>query len=283
MAYYHVYTKGLEDRELFRDREDFIMAMNLVAIVGFKTEVRLLAFVLMSNHVHFVMKCSSAKADEFIWMYKNLLSRYLHQRYGDVKFLRRLETSVDYVPDQGDSLKRLIAYVLNNPVKAGMKCVPQGYEWSSARCYFSTIHDMKGAVSLGELSVREKRRILHTKEFLPDHWKINSDNYVLPESYVDIEEVERIFRSSRSFEFFLSVSHSGKKPLGENISFSDEMLQAAMAELLDKKFGASNVNELDDFLKKNMLKELRSRFSASAKQLARVSFMSVADVLRYLE
>ena len=202
---------------------------------------------------------------------------------GDVKFLRRIETSVDYVPDQGDSLKRLIAYVLNNPVKAGMKCVPQGYEWSSARCYFNTIQGTAGDARLGELSVREKRRILHTKEYLPDNWKINSDNYVIPESYVDIDEVERIFRSSRSFEFFLSVSHAGKKLLGENISFSDEMLQAAMAELLDKKFGVSNVNELDDFLKKNMIKELRSRFSASAKQLARVTFMSVSDVLRYLE
>jgi REP element-mobilizing transposase RayT len=56
MGYFHVYTKGLEDALVFRDREDFVAGMNLVAVVCFSVNVRLLAFVLMSNHVHFVVK-----------------------------------------------------------------------------------------------------------------------------------------------------------------------------------------------------------------------------------
>ena len=46
MAYYHVYTKGLEDREIFRDRDDFIMGMTLVAVVAFKIDVRVLLLSL---------------------------------------------------------------------------------------------------------------------------------------------------------------------------------------------------------------------------------------------
>ena len=63
MGYFHVYTKGLEDRLIFRDREDFIAGMNLVAVVCFSVEVRLLAFVLMSNHVHFVVRGSREEVE----------------------------------------------------------------------------------------------------------------------------------------------------------------------------------------------------------------------------
>ena len=70
MGYFHVYTKGLEDRLIFRDREDFIAGMNLVAVVCFSVEVRLLAFVLMSNHVHFVVRGSREEAERLrrVWM-----------------------------------------------------------------------------------------------------------------------------------------------------------------------------------------------------------------------
>ena len=283
MAYYHVYTKGLEDREIFRDRDDFIMGMTLVAVVAFKIDVRVLAFVLMSNHVHFVLKCPHDKAETFIRMYKSLMSRYLHGRYGDVKFLHRLETAVDFVPESGDNLKRLIAYVLNNPVKAGIKCVAQGYEWSSARCYFNTLDSEGDTVSICSLKVREARRLLRTKDTLPGHWRINADKYIVPESYVDINEVESLYRTGRAFEYFLSVSFAARKSVNENITFSDEMIRSALNELLEKKYGAGSLDELDDFLRKNLLKDLRGRFSASPKQLARVSFISISDVIRYLE
>ena len=69
MACFHVYTKGLEDREIFLDRGDFIAGMNILAVVciSLSVDVSLLSFVLMSNHVHFVLRCSSAeKAEKFI-------------------------------------------------------------------------------------------------------------------------------------------------------------------------------------------------------------------------
>ena len=283
MAYYHVYTKGLEDRLLYRDRDDFIAGMNMVAIVCFSVDVKLLAFVLMSNHLHFVVLGSKEKVDKFIWLYKNLLSRYLKGKYGDVKFLRHLETSVSLVDNVGDNLKRLIAYVLNNPVKAGINCVPQGYEWSSARCYFNATDSSTDTVFIGSLGTEEARRILRSKKRLPAHWRLNSSGYIIPESYIDIDSVERCFVRSRSFEYFLSSSLSAKKGLSENIAFSDSVLKMALSELLEKKYEVSHVGQMDDFLKKHMLRDLKSRFGTPVQQLARVVEMSVSDVLRLLE
>ena len=56
-----------------------------------------------------------------------------------------------------------------------------------------------------------------------------------------------------------------------------------MRELLEKKFDVDSIDELDDFLKKNILKDLKSRFSASSKQLARISGLSINEVIRYLD
>ena len=278
-----MYTKGLEDRLIFRDKKDFITGMNLVAVVCFSVDVRLLAFVLMSNHVHFVIKGSRKEVERFICLYKNLMSRYLKSRYGCEGFLRRVETSIDAVDCDGDGLKRLIAYVLNNPVKAGIKCVPQGYEWSSARCYFTSIDVTLDTNTLGELGVVKVRKMFHSKKKLPLQWRVCSSGYVLPESYVDADAVERCYGSCRSFEYFLSSSLAVRRGLNEIVTFSDAVLKAAVAELLEKKYSVADVSELDDFLKAHLVRDLKSRFGASTQQLARVVGMTLREVLRCLE
>ena len=283
MAYYHVYTKGLEDCEMFRDREDFITGMNLLAVVCCTVDVRLLAFVLMNNHVHFVVKGSYREVEKFISLYKNLLSRYLGRRYGLVKFLHRLETSISVVEDGGDALKRLIAYVLNNPVKAGINCTPQGYEWSSARCYFNQCDSTADTCAVGELGVVFARNIFHTNKKLPADWRVNSSGYVTPESYVDVKAVEMCYGRSRSFEYFLSASLTSKRSLAENIVFKDEILRSALKELLEKKYDVGSVADLDEFMTKHLLRDLRVRFTASHKQLARVLGLKLDEVMRYLE
>ena len=284
MKYFHVYTKGLEDKQIFRNREDFIAGMNLLAVVcSAFPQLKLLAFVLMSNHVHFVLYGTEKQAKKFIDMYKNLVSRYVRTHYGEVKYLRHLLTTVSEVTLENEGLKRLIAYVLNNPVKAGVNCVATGYEWSSARCYFNQINLTADMVPIGSLSVRQQRKTLHSYHKLPDNWQLNSSGYVDPSAYVDYQTVERLYYSSRSFEYFLSASLSLRKGIAENITFSDSMLYSAINELLDKKFSVSSVSELDEFLRRNLIKDLKNRFSASSKQLARVTGMTVKEVIHLLE
>ena len=284
MKYFHVYTKGLEDKQIFRNREDFIAGMNLLAVVcSTFPQLKLLAFVLMSNHVHFFLYGTEKQAKKFIDMYKNLVSRYVRTLYGEVKYLRHLLTTVSEVTLENEGLKRLIAYVLNNPVKAGINCVATGYEWSSARCYFNQIDLTADMVPIGSLSVRQQRKTLHSYHKLPDNWQLNSSGYVDPSAYVDYQTVERLYYSSRSFEYFLSASLSLRKGIAENITFSDSMLYSAINELLDKKFSVSSVSELDEFLRRNLIKDLKNRFSASSKQLARVTGMTVKEVIHLLE
>ena len=53
--FYLVSTSHLEDKIWFQDEQDFIAGMNLVAVAAVVCGVTVLDFILMSNHVHFVV------------------------------------------------------------------------------------------------------------------------------------------------------------------------------------------------------------------------------------
>ena len=80
MKYYLLSTSHLVTGIWFRNDEDFLTAMNYVAVAAAVTGVSILAFVLMSNHVHFVLCCSYKKALEFINHFKRLYGAYFQKR-----------------------------------------------------------------------------------------------------------------------------------------------------------------------------------------------------------
>ena len=52
-----VSTDHLEEGLWFREEEDFKVGMNYVAVQVSQSGVTILAFILMSNHVHFILSC----------------------------------------------------------------------------------------------------------------------------------------------------------------------------------------------------------------------------------
>ena len=56
MNYYHICTEGSKDSIIFRDDEDYIAAMNYIAISCVERPMNLLAFSVMSNHLHFILQ-----------------------------------------------------------------------------------------------------------------------------------------------------------------------------------------------------------------------------------
>ncbi|MBQ2531157.1 MAG: transposase, partial [Bacteroidales bacterium] len=103
----------------FRDEEDFKMGMNLVAVLAVALDVDVLSFILMSNHVHFVLCCSKAKAHQFIKEFKKRHSQYMNKKYGVKELLRRVHVQVDPVSGADESLEWVIAYTNMNSVAAG--------------------------------------------------------------------------------------------------------------------------------------------------------------------
>ena len=118
MGYYHVCSDGNSAAVLFGNEADFKAAMNRVAICATGFPITILAFVLMGNHFHFVMRCDSEDTCRaFISEFKRLTGRYNSMMNRESTSLRSIEVKVIPVTDI-DYLRTLVCYVLKNPTKA---------------------------------------------------------------------------------------------------------------------------------------------------------------------
>ena len=276
--FYHVYIKGLEKNLIFKDREDYVTGMNYIAINSFWTGVSILAFTLMSNHFHFIIYGTEKEAKSFINLYKRYVSRYLSKKYNTTHLLRHVRTDCKLIANSGDALKIAIAYVLRNHMKAGINQSIQGYEWSSGHCYFAGTDLLEGCSPISYLGTEEYRRSIRSKIRLDDKYLLNSKGYIEPASYVCIDFVESCFGRVQSFDYFIYKAGSTARPKEGPIDFSDEFVLAGLKEIISKKYEVTDLEELNEALKKEVMLLLKRQFNCSPKQLARTMQMSLKDV-----
>ena len=284
-AYWLVTTEHLKSGLWFRDDEDYRIGMNYVAIASFVYGVMVLAFVLMSNHVHFVLYCMEEEARAFINEFKADCSRHLALKYGVRDLLRRNRVVIERISAEDESFERAIAYVQMNPPAANICLHPTGYPWGTGGVFFNT-RQMKG-IRLGDLSRNAIRKRLRTKRSLPADWILGEDGYILPESYVPVELVESIFRTPKRMNYFLQNSSKAKHRQefqgNELPSFRDQVLYAALPDLCRSLFSKNESSALDEEQRQELVRQLRRRFSADIHQIVRVTSFPMKDVARYLD
>jgi len=239
----------------------------------------------MSNHVHFILYCTHEEAREFIDTFKKYCSRYLSKKYGIKEILRRNKVDIRRISPDDESFEWACAYVEMNPVAANICLHPSAYPWGTGRTFFQVTPPK--AVELGTFSANEARRLLHSKQVLPSDWLVGEDGYILPESYVPVELVESIFRTPKRMNFYLQNSSKAKLRLefqGKELpSFRDQVLYAALPDLCRSLFGKSNVSELNEEQRQELVRQFRRRFSADIHQIVRITSFPMKDVARYLD
>ena len=286
MEFWLISTAHLEDRLLFKDSEDFKVGMNYVAIQTYKARINMLAFILMSNHAHFVVEGEQSQAEAFINGFKGEFSRYLWKKYGVREFLRRNDVDVRPISFDNEHLGRAIAYVQMNCVAANICAYPVEYTWGTGATFYPMSE--KNGKSLGSYSARARIKLLRTnKGDLPESWLILDDGYISPASYVNKEYVEAIFRTPKRMNFFLQNSSKAKQRLemGETClpAFSDQTIIAALPELCRSLFQKTTTDSLNEDQMVELLRQLRFRFSSNVDQLARITGLTYEKAAEYMD
>ena len=285
MTFFLITTDHLETRLWFLDDDDFKTGMNYVATVAFLLGVQVIAFILMSNHVHFVLECTREQAVRFITEFKRLYSRYMNQKQGTKELLRGNGVDIQELRLGDESLERAVAYVQMNCVAANICLEPAAYPWGTGGTFFQV--SAKRGQRLGDLSARKKNKLLHSKMTLPAGWMLGDDGYILPESYVPVRFVESLFRTPRRMQFFLQNSSKAKRVLDriekDLPAFRDQVILAAIPDLCHSLFQKRNIEDLDIPQKTELARQIRYRFSADIHQIARVSGMPYQQIASLLE
>ena len=282
MKYFLVSTNHLETRILFKDDEDFIAAINYIAVVTASTGINVFAFILMSNHVHFVLWCTHKQAIDYTVRFKTLYGRYFRTRYGTGDIFRRNNVDIQEVSTLYEGLERAIAYVLMNPVAARICLHSTGYRWGTGSVFFNMNRE-KGR-PLSSISLRAQQRLLKSGVKLPQEWTFGTDGYILPESYICVERVERLFKTPARMNYFLNNSSKARLATERNTpSFRDQSVQDACIDLCRTMFGSDSIMPLEKEEKKEILQQLKRRFCADVNQLGRTTGLRPEEISRLFE
>lgn len=125
-GYFHVCTDGRALPWMFQDERDFIAGINRIAICHLMTALEVIAFVLMDNHVHFVLYGTMPQCKTFINVYKRLTGKWILTRYGISDYLRGLPTEILRIESE-EALLNTIAYLDRNPPMAGYRYMHSEY------------------------------------------------------------------------------------------------------------------------------------------------------------
>lgn len=280
---YLVSTDHLTDRLWFRDDEDFKVGMNYVALVSVALGIKVLAFILMSNHIHLVLACSERDALRFITELKRRYSKYYQHKYAIGEFLRKNGVDICPVPLDGESLERAIAYVQMNCVAANICAHASYYAWGTGGVFFRA--DAPEEKPLIALSRRDQIRLLHSNDQVPGFLRITSKGYISPGSFVPVKYVEQLYCRPSRYNYFLQTSSKAKTRLQQSPApaFRDQVILGSVPDLCASLFRKNGKDELSSEETTELLKQLRYRFNADPAQLSRVVSIPYEEVARLLD
>lgn len=132
-GYLHLIVRGIGKQFLFEEREDYTFFLSALRRYCGETGVRVLAYCLMENHVHLLVRDSEGCTPQLMKKIGVTYAQYFNRKYERSGHLFQDRYRSEAVEDES-YLLAVFRYILNNPQKAGLGPVAD-YEWSSYAQY----------------------------------------------------------------------------------------------------------------------------------------------------
>ncbi len=131
---YHVMLRGIDKRDIFLTQKDYKKFLHYIELAKGKSEISILAYCLMTNHVHMLIKEGKEEIGDSIRRIAVGYAQYHnrnHERTGHL-FQNRYQSE----PVNDDRyLFIVLRYIHQNPLKAGIAKNIRDYQWSSYNDY----------------------------------------------------------------------------------------------------------------------------------------------------
>lgn len=271
---WHLCTPGEFVGVIFKDRDDYVFGMNLVALcaANFSPQLKILTFQIMSNHLHFVIECEEPVIGEFFAFLKKRLQRYLANS-GYLGSLSGFRHNYFRINDL-KYLQNVIVYVNRNGYLVDRQSTPLTYEWGANRFFFNKFTHNELFVNVGQLSLEKRRAMFKSRNFEIPADYIVTQGYISPLSYCHITLAESFFKdanhyfhlSSRQIESYSSIA----KELGDKVTYTDYEIYSAIMSLCIRRYEVKNPSLLDKDAKIEVAKIMHFDYNASNKQIKRV-------------
>ena len=129
---YHVMSRGNDRQDIFLDADDYIRFLARLSVVTARLGVLCRAYCLLINHFHLLIEPTRWPVSRLMHQLNSAYCQSFnrrHQRVGHVLQGRFKSPMID-----GDSyFRRVLRYIVLNPVRAGLVTDPSDWQWSSYR------------------------------------------------------------------------------------------------------------------------------------------------------
>lgn len=161
---YHIMIRGANKQEIFHDDEDRLRLLETLMRYKRSSQFEAYGWCLMGNHVHVLLKEGKEEISETMKRIGVSYVWYYNQKYLTTGHLFQDRFNSEVVDTEG-YLKRVIRYIHQNPVKAGLVARPNDWKWSSCLGYYgyepipSGLLDKEYILSLYSDSVEEATQL----------------------------------------------------------------------------------------------------------------------------
>jgi len=271
--FYHLYTNPLENGLIFQEEEERKTALNFMAITAREAGVVLLAYAIMSNHFHFIVKGELVDALTFFRQLRKRLSNYLSRkgRPGVLDAVHADTTAITSLKQFRDE----VAYVIRNPYVVREDVNPLAWPWCSGFLYFNPMLPDMTSTPVEALTFREKRGITRSASADLDlSFRIRNGG-IAPESFVDYRLVERLFPNARKFTWWVFKNVEAQvetaSRLHESPVLTDDDLFRITKQLCRAEYSCDDVDCLTDRQRRELAIALKNKWGASNGQAARLA------------
>ena len=247
--------------------------MNLLAVSACrKPGVRIVAFELMSNHVHKIL-CGQKEACMGLFEdFKGRMKR-IFRRSGRIIDWESFTAEIIPIEDLR-ALRNEIIYTHRNAYVSQSSYTPYNYPWGSGIAYFNPLLKSMPAVSFNELSYDKRREYAHIRDISGlDSLKFLNGRVHIP-SFCNVSLGESLFNDPRSYfnsltknvEAFSEIASR----LKDTVFLTDDELYAVASKYAAEKFNVRQLSILTPDQRIKIAKELHFRYNASNQQLRRL-------------
>lgn len=133
---YHIILRGNNKQQIFLDDEDYTRFLNIVSGYKERYDFMLLAYCLMGNHIHLLIKTDETPLSTIM---KSIVVKFVY--YYNVKYQRvghLFQDRFKSEPVESEPyLLQVVRYIHKNPIKAGICSNYADYKFSSYNEYFN--------------------------------------------------------------------------------------------------------------------------------------------------
>lgn len=279
--YYQVNTSHTTTELLAADEEEYRTLISLFGYQAILQGICVLAFEEMSTHIHGLYAATEKKALAHMDSVLEQYGRYL-RRKGRSLDVKALDPRAFPVPSL-QHLRNEIAYVIRNSFVARPDVHVFADPHGSGYLYYNPMIDLFPSRPFKELSLKEKRALLHTREVEDLPGLRVFDGRVDPACFVDYRLVESLFPNARKFVMWtmknVEAQASIAQSRGEQPMLTDDDILSVIFKRCRKVYNQSGPSKLTLEQKKELAFALKQELHVPNDQLARTVSLS-PDILR---